>query len=958
MAFNPLRPFVFFDVETTGVSPRADRLVEIAAIKYQGRKEIGRFSSLINPGIPIPPEATSVHNITTEMVSGARKAEEVLPEFLQFIKGSVGAGYNVGFDIGMIKEELNRAGMAIPSEFQAVDIFQIAKARHAVGVAPGQLSLFPEFQSDLPNRKLGTVVEHYRRMKGDVGVGSSKPGAALHRAGADVEALREVWEGLNPTFKEYRLAKTGFSPRYPDIPFSRGKGWQMSLPFAGAVEEINPFTPAEFEAFIGEQSAKTATKAAVVSEGIAGKVVSKKPTGPYLLAMGTLAAGYGIYSALFSGKGNNYNNIEGLGHQGIGWQSRQALTEFGSGYQGMRVDNQIIDPAIQSFRQTWYSSPEAEARLRRKKELSTKPTGQFLPGEIISSSGKTASVKTDAYTFSWEDADTLVLNRGLFSDPIYIRLAGIDAPEISHPGDPTEWFRFNQAQPHGERSRQLAEQLAGNNLTISIANDPNAQSYGRYIGLVYNQGDPVSLNQQFVEQGIAAALPYGESGSDIISRQALMEAEERAIQSKAGMWEEEYFQRYLQVSKGIGGRLTFNTLTDLTRLSKNYHLAAMESYLRDPNIDNPWQGIQIGNKLVPSYGRFFSGSKDKYNTIEGLRHGGMAQQSRREYTDFGSGYDRVRALAKMAGQTFEEFVESKAFKTALSEGKFIKELGRGSFGRVEQFETTLMGEKFTFAKKTLQPTEEWLEELAMNPSEAYKFDIKHEMSVLKQLGHTPSVPSLYGKGNKESFFMEYMPSEEIPMGQPLSKEFFANVKETITEAAEQGIRNTDIHFGNLRLSPEGRAVWYDWGFAEITPKETPYKMIAFDMQESFNFLLESGRIPQESQAVRNLIGSSVNQPIPLEYSSTALSKSTENFGKKLLPDITHFDPMQFGKTKPLPQMDLPQRAKISLNKSSVRLQEDQRELSDLAINGGKRHLTKQGKNVNLSIRSSQVTGKY
>lgn len=102
---------VTFDTETTGLGSSA-RLVELAAIRWTDGVEVDRFHSLINPGIPIPPEASAIHGITDEMVAGAPSAAEVMPRFVAFVGGDTLVAHNAQFDDRMVRLELHIAGLA------------------------------------------------------------------------------------------------------------------------------------------------------------------------------------------------------------------------------------------------------------------------------------------------------------------------------------------------------------------------------------------------------------------------------------------------------------------------------------------------------------------------------------------------------------------------------------------------------------------------------------------------------------------------------------------------------------------------------------------------------------------------------------------------------------------------------------------------------------------------------
>lgn len=100
--------FIAFDTETTGLEPKTDKIVEIGAVKFDSLGPIGRFSVLINPGIPMPAEASRVNGITDEMLSKQPSIEEVLPDFLSFIGSGVLVAHNAPFDLSFINAALAR----------------------------------------------------------------------------------------------------------------------------------------------------------------------------------------------------------------------------------------------------------------------------------------------------------------------------------------------------------------------------------------------------------------------------------------------------------------------------------------------------------------------------------------------------------------------------------------------------------------------------------------------------------------------------------------------------------------------------------------------------------------------------------------------------------------------------------------------------------------------------------
>ena len=120
--------YVVFDVETTGLSPvRGDRIIEIAAVRVKNGKVCESYEQFINPERDIPMEAQQINNITNTMVCDAPKADVVLPEFLDFIKGSTVVGHNVRFDINFLIYQLSFMGRRMREETPVIDTLKMAK---------------------------------------------------------------------------------------------------------------------------------------------------------------------------------------------------------------------------------------------------------------------------------------------------------------------------------------------------------------------------------------------------------------------------------------------------------------------------------------------------------------------------------------------------------------------------------------------------------------------------------------------------------------------------------------------------------------------------------------------------------------------------------------------------------------------------------------------------------------
>ena len=124
MALQLTRPLCFFDLETTGINIANDRIVEIAIVKRLPERRTEEQRWLVNPGCPIPAEATAVHGITNEQVADAPTFKDLAPTIRDFIKDCDLAGYNSDrFDIPLLAEEFLRADMDIDfKNIKTVDV--------------------------------------------------------------------------------------------------------------------------------------------------------------------------------------------------------------------------------------------------------------------------------------------------------------------------------------------------------------------------------------------------------------------------------------------------------------------------------------------------------------------------------------------------------------------------------------------------------------------------------------------------------------------------------------------------------------------------------------------------------------------------------------------------------------------------------------------------------------------
>ena len=108
MAFD--EEFVAFDLETTGLSSRSDRIIEIGAVILKNGQEVDRFQTFVDPERPLEKKIVELTGISDDMLKGAPKIEEVLPKFLEFVGDRILVAHNSDFDTGFIRAECNRQG--------------------------------------------------------------------------------------------------------------------------------------------------------------------------------------------------------------------------------------------------------------------------------------------------------------------------------------------------------------------------------------------------------------------------------------------------------------------------------------------------------------------------------------------------------------------------------------------------------------------------------------------------------------------------------------------------------------------------------------------------------------------------------------------------------------------------------------------------------------------------------
>lgn len=169
--------YAAIDLETTGLNPKLDKIIEIGAVKVLDGQKTDTFSTFVNPGRKLEERITELTGITDEMLQDAPSIEDVLPDLLAFLGDLPLLGHSILFDFSFLKKAA--VNLKYPFEKEAIDTLKIAR----------------KYLAELEHRNLEFLCEYYQI-----------PHHA-HRALADAEAACALYEKLTEQFggKEEKL---------------------------------------------------------------------------------------------------------------------------------------------------------------------------------------------------------------------------------------------------------------------------------------------------------------------------------------------------------------------------------------------------------------------------------------------------------------------------------------------------------------------------------------------------------------------------------------------------------------------------------------------------------------------------------------------------------------------------------------------------------------------------------
>ena len=170
--------YVAFDLETTGLSSANDRIIEIGAVVMKNGEELDRFQTFVDPQRPLEKKIVELTGITDEMLKGAPKIEEVLPEFLKFVNGRVLVAHNSDFDTGFIRAACARQGL--PYTYTAADTLILSQ---------NMLPQLNKFKLDIVSNALSLPDFNHHRAADD----AVTCGLIMHRLMARMEEELDIY---------------------------------------------------------------------------------------------------------------------------------------------------------------------------------------------------------------------------------------------------------------------------------------------------------------------------------------------------------------------------------------------------------------------------------------------------------------------------------------------------------------------------------------------------------------------------------------------------------------------------------------------------------------------------------------------------------------------------------------------------------------------------------------------
>ncbi len=835
---------IYFDIETGGLNPSGSRASSLLSISHsRGRDVVTTYSNPVhNSWLSKFSEENILPQLRgKELVSEKESIERFIGE-LQANRGSPLIGYNIEkYDIGFLRQRAQSYGLgeSLDEALRGREKLDVAyKVKEVIARETERHALTGTFDDILGMKYSASIKqwagkpeapESFKTLRQAIGYNHAlqmrQPASKLNMQG---------WT-LENTYNVLKKFSNSSIPDLTGVAHESATDVRMTQILhqaaeSGELEQV--FRKPDAAQFWLNQAAGTKiAKAGRPAD--AGKLWKTQGASNFttrvgagtkmLVGLSAVTAATGLawlaYNG-FSAKDDVYNNIEGLPHGGQGQEMRRAITSFGSGWQGLskELPSQLmginIDPEILAFRKNVIDDADErrqlQQELRAREKEATAELGSFNEDDLTAVTDDTARVNLSDFDIRAEDADTLILERG--GEEIQVRLAGIDAPESgSHSDDALAPVRIWQDQPHAAKSTQMLEQLMAEQNNLSLLISTGKKTYGRYLGVL--EGDSgASLNKMLVERGAVTALPFGNIDEDLISRDALRTAENKAVAQGEGLWALKRYQAVRATQQAVGRPITHNTLTRIDKLAENLNTGAYASWLESFGEEEGTlssleqeRARRVGRVLSRRFGGTpapnTSGNDEDHVKVEGLGHEGIAWQVRQSMTPFGSGWDALRNLTKQ-GEKFEDMIKSKEFKEALSQGQRMLRIGeKSAMGEAFLMQAKFRDKDFTFVRKIGILGE-------------------HEASTMRKFQDS-FAPTMYRTGTDKGSGYRYIDMELFVgkearnMGKAgnLTQEHVRGLESALDKMHQAGYGHGDPHYGNWFVTNEGNVGVIDFGAA-------------------------------------------------------------------------------------------------------------------------------------------------
>ena len=168
-----MKEYIVVDLETTGLAPKTDRILEVGAWKVENGGFVQKFHRMVDPGMKIPERITQLTGITDSMVQGQPMIDTVIREFIEFAGELPLLGHNLMFDYAFLKHAA--VNQKITFERMGMDTLKISR----------------KVLAELPSRKLGELCSYYHI-----------PQQRAHRADEDAYVTAILYEKMKEQFKE------------------------------------------------------------------------------------------------------------------------------------------------------------------------------------------------------------------------------------------------------------------------------------------------------------------------------------------------------------------------------------------------------------------------------------------------------------------------------------------------------------------------------------------------------------------------------------------------------------------------------------------------------------------------------------------------------------------------------------------------------------------------------------